>query len=145
MKFILLFLALALTLRAEENPKLAALKAADSARIAALTAPTAPALETILSDDLRYAHSSGTVDTKKSFIQALTSGKMKYASITYDEQNFTFPAPTIALMNGRAQVKVSTEKGDLDMQLAFLSVWREENGQWRFLAWQSCKLPPAAK
>ena len=145
MKLFLLFLAFALTLRADENPKLAALKAADSARIAALTSPTAAALEAIFSDDLRYVHSSGTVDTKKSFIEALTGGKLKYTSITYDEQNFTFPAPAIALMTGRAQVKVSTEKGDLDMQLAFLSVWREENGQWRFLAWQSSKLPPAVK
>jgi len=29
----------------------------------------------------------------------------------------------------------------MDSVLSYLAVWREENGQWRFLAWQSCKLP----
>ena len=33
----------------------------------------------------------------------------------------------------------------MDAVLSFLAVWREEKGQWRFLAWQSCKLPPAVK
>jgi hypothetical protein len=27
--------------------------------------------------------------------------------------------------------------------LNYLAVWREEKGAWRFLAWQSCKNPPA--
>ena len=45
----------------------------------------------------------------------------------------------------RAHVKIANATGEVDMLLSFLSVWREENGKWRFLAWQSCKLPaPAA-
>ena len=48
-------------------------------------------------------------------------------------------------MTGRAHVKVANATGEVDMVLSFLGVWREENGHWRFLAWQSCKLPaPAA-
>jgi hypothetical protein len=32
------------------------------------------------------------------------------------------------------------------MDLSYLAVWRQEGGQWRFLAWQSCRMPetPAA-
>jgi len=33
----------------------------------------------------------------------------------------------------------------MDSVLSFLAVWREENGKWRFLAWQSCKLPAVVK
>jgi hypothetical protein len=33
----------------------------------------------------------------------------------------------------------------MDGVLSFLAFWREEKGRWRFLAWQSCKLPAAAK
>ena len=81
------------------------------------------------------------MDTKQSFIESLTTGRTKYLALDYEERAFTFPAPGIALMTGRAHVKVANATGEVDMQLSFLSVWREENGKWRFLAWQSCKLP----
>ena len=28
--------------------------------------------------------------------------------------------------------------------ISFLAVWRFEKGGWKFLAWQSCKIPPAS-
>ena len=123
------------------NDPLAAVKAADKARVEAVISGEKDKLNAILSDELHYAHSSGVVDTKASFIEAITSGKLKYTAIDYDEQNFTLPSPTIALMNGRVHVKVGT----MDASMSFLAVWRLENGQWRFLAWQSCKLPVPAK
>lgn len=140
--FTLLF---ALHAFAEENPKLAAVQAADKARVSAMQSGDKTKLDTIFSDDLRYAHSSGVVDTKTSFIDILATGKTKYVGYDYEEQNFTFPAPGIALMTGRAHVKAVTATGEMDSILSFLAVWREETGQWRFLAWQSCKMPPAAK
>ena len=140
-----LALALSLTVLAEENPKLAAVQAADKARVAAMQSPDREKLGAIFSDELRYAHSNGVVDTKTSFIDILTSGKTKYAGYDYEEQKFTFPAPGMALMSGRVHVKAETANGTMDGVLSFLAVWREEGGQWRFLAWQSCRLPPVAK
>jgi len=147
MKTLLTSLALLFVVQlfAEENPKLAAVQAADKARVAAMKTPTTEALTAIFSDDLRYAHSNGIVDTKASFIDILTAGKTKYEGYDYEEQNFTFPAPGIALMTGRAHVKAVTATGEMDSVLSYLAVWREEGGQWRFLAWQSCKLPPVTK
>ena len=129
--------------RADRLPN-CALEAADTVRVAAMKSADREKLAAILSDDLRYAHSSGTVDTKQSFIESLTTGRTKYLAIDYEERAFTFPAPGIALMTGRAHVRVANATGEVDMQLSFLSVWREENGKWRFLAWQSCKLPAPA-
>jgi len=153
MKFVLLpllaILALSLApLRAADEPRLAALQAADDERVAATMAGNGPRLTAIYSDDLRYAHSSGAVDTKASYIEALTTGRTKYVAWDYQERNFTFPTPGIALMSGRTRVKVAKADGTVEMVLAFLGVWREEKGQWHFLAWQSGKLPdptPAAK
>ena len=34
---------------------------------------------------------------------------------------------------------VETAKGGLDSPIGYLAVWRQENGQWRFLAWQACR------
>ena len=127
-----------------EDARTAALTAADDVRVAATKSADREKLTAIFSDDLRYAHSSGTVDTKQSYIESLTSGSTKYLTLEYEERTFTFPAPGIALMTGRAHVKVANATGETDMLLSFLGVWREENGKWRFLAWQSCKLPPPA-
>jgi hypothetical protein len=139
---VILSLLVSSALRAADDPRAAAVRAADDERTAAFSAADKDKLAAILSDDLRYCHSNGGVDTKASMTDALTSGKTKYKSFEYEERNVTFPAPTIALMSGRVKIKVAAAAGDLDLTLAYLAVWREENGKWRFLAWQSCKLPP---
>jgi len=120
----------------------AALQAADDARVAAMKAADKAALTEIFSDDLKYAHSSGTEDSKASFIEVITTGKTKYVVFDYEKREFTFPAPGIALMSGRAHVQVSNASGGMDSVLSFLAVWKEEGGKWRFLAWQSARLAP---
>jgi len=142
--------ALVAPLRAADDALTTKLAAVDDARVSATRTADRDKLTALLSDELRYAHSSGNVDTKTSLIETLTSGHLKYAGFDYEERKFTFPAPTIALMTGRAHIKAETATGTMDAILSFLAVYREEQGQWRFLAWQSCKLPapapvPAAK
>ncbi|MCC6355505.1 MAG: nuclear transport factor 2 family protein [Verrucomicrobiae bacterium] len=142
---IALVLSLSSALAADEA-QFRALEAADDDRIAAVKTADATRLREILSDALHYGHSSGPVDTKASFIESLTSGRVKYTAYDNVERKFTFPSPGIALMSGRAQVKVETAKGGMDSEVGYLAVWRQENGKWRFLAWQACRIaPPAAK
>lgn len=141
--FLLLALFTLAPLHGAGDGREAALRAADDARIAAMRTPDESRLGAVFSDDLRYAHSNGIVDTKTSFIASLTAGRSKYVSYEHEERAFTFPAPGIALMTGRARVKVANATGGMDAVLSYLAVWREEQGQWRFLAWQSCRLPPA--
>jgi len=124
---------------------LVAVTAADNARVAAMKAADREKLGASFSEELHYAHSTGAVDTKASFIALLTSGKTKYTSIDYDRRDFSFPAPGFALMTGRVHIRSTTGEAEADNLLSFLAAWRLEEGQWRFLAWQSCKLPPAAK
>ncbi len=131
-------------LRATDEARLTTLRAADDERVAATLAGDRTRLMAVLSNDLRYAHSSGVVDTKASYLEALASGRLKYVAWDYQERNFTFPAPGIALMSGRNRIKVAKGDGVLEIPLSFLGVWREEQGRWRFLAWQSGKLPEPA-
>ena len=140
--FLLLAFATLASLHAADDPRLAKLTAADDARIAAIKSPDRHRLTAIFSDDLRHAHSSGIVDTKASLIDNLLSGRTKYFGYDHLERAFTFPAPGIALMTGRARFQAESAAGKIDSILSYLAVWREENGQWRILAWQSCKLPP---
>ena len=142
--FTALLLAPLAALHAADDARLA-IESADDARIAAMSSPERSRLSAIFSDDLRYAHSTGAVDTKTSLIDTLTSGKTKYLRFDYLEREFSFPAPGLALMTGRVRIRVATAEGEMENALSFLAVWRKEKGQWRFLAWQSCKLPPASK
>ena len=139
------FLALAfVTLRAADDKILAAVRAADDERVAAVKAGDAARLDAIFSDELRYAHSSGHVDNKASYMKALTSHSTVYETYDYQERKFTEAAPGIVLMTGRVLIHSRSGEKTTDLDLNFLAVWREEHGAWRFLAWQSCKNPPPA-
>lgn len=124
---------------------LAALRTADDERIAATVAGDRRRLEAIYSDDLHYGHSNGRSDTKASQIEGLVAGPNRYESFEYKERTFRPAAPGLMLMNGRVLMhtvnKQSGRKNTLD--LFYLAVWREEQGRWRFLAWQSCRNPEA--
>lgn len=128
-----------------EDPNLPALKSADDERVAAILAADKARLDAIFSDDLRYAHSTGGVDTKASYIESMVSGKLKYHAIEYQERNFTFPAPSIALMTAKVRMKSTSATGESDFPYSILAVFRQENGKWRFLAWQSSRLAAPTK
>ena len=142
---LLLAILFTLTCSAAEHPELARVTAADDARVAAMLAPTREKLATLLSPELRYAHSNGQVDTKDTLIASLTDGSATYSKYAYQERTFTFPSPGIALMAGRFDVKAVVKGNAAESTIGYLAVWRLEKGEWKFLAWQSCKIPPAAK
>lgn len=145
-KLFLLLPLLALlagAMHAADDKLIAAVRAADDERIAATMATNTKRLEAIYSDALHYAHSNGKVDTKASQIKGITSGGNKYERFEHKERTFIPAGPGIVLMKGRVLMSMSGANGKLVNDLNYLAVWREENGQWRFLAWQSCKNPPA--
>ena len=144
MRLLLAFL-FTLACSAAEHPELARVSPADDARVAAMLAPTREKLAAVLSPELRYAHSNGQVDSKDALIASLTDGSATYSKYAYQDRSFTFPAPGLALMTGRFDVKAVVKGNAAESTIGYLAVWRLEKGEWKFLAWQSCKIPPAAK
>jgi hypothetical protein len=145
MRSLLLVFLAAVTCSAADHPELARVTAANDARVAAMLAPTREKLEAVLSPDLRYTHSNGQIDSKATLIDSLLDGSAKYTKYHFHECSFTFPAPGIALMAGRFDVKAVVKGNAAESTISFLAVWRLEQGAWKFLAWQSCKIPPAGK
>ena len=143
MRSLLLVLLATLTCSAADHPELALVSAADDARVAAMLAPTREKLEAVLSAELRYAHSNGQVDSKDALIASLTDGSATYSKYAYQDRSFTFPAPGLALMTGRFDVKAVVKGNAAESTIGYLAVWRLEKGEWKFLAWQSCRIPPA--
>jgi hypothetical protein len=130
---------------APDAQMIAAVTAADAERMAATMAGDRARLEAILSDELRYAHSSGNVDNKASMIDTLASKTIIYKSFDYQERNFIPVGLEGMVMSGRVLIHAVVQDKKVQVDLNFVSVWRKENGHWRFLAWQSCSNPsPAA-
>lgn len=118
---------------------IAAARTADDERLAATKAADPARLDAIFSNDLRYAHSSGKVDDKASYIKSLVSHSTVYESFDYQERNFKVAGPGVVIMSGRVIIHASNDGQAVVLDVNFLAVWHEENGHWRFLAWQSCR------
>ncbi len=147
MKTLALFCALfALLLPATAAPDhIGACRAADDARVAAMISADPAKLAAVFSDDLIYVHSNGNRDTKTSLSTALTSGKAVYHAIEFEQREFREVVPGLVLMHGRCVVTLGKAAPFTELRLSFLASYRLEKTGWRFIAWQSCKLPdPAA-
>ncbi len=133
-------------LRAADDAAVAAVRAADDERVAAILAADAARLDAIFSDDLHYTHSNGHHDTKQSYTASLLTKKTVYAKYEYLEREFSLASPDVALMRAHVLIQSANRGNPVVNDLSVLAVFRKEGGQWRFLAWQSAKLPaPAAK
>ena len=130
MRSLLLALLAVITCSAADNPDIVRL--ADVKKLSAY-----------LSDDLHYAHSNALVDTKASFLELIGSGTAKYQRLDYVKREFTFPVPGMATMTGFFDVKAVINEATTETRICFLGVWRQEKGDWKLLAWQTCKVPPA--
>lgn len=144
-RFLPVVLFLSALLHGAESPDFAAVRAADDERVAATCAADRARLLAVYSDALHYAHSNGRIDTKASQIEGIVNGPNTCLSIDYRERTFLPAGPGVVLMKGRMlmHLRAKATGAKLVNDLNFLAVWREENGRWRFLAWQSCKNPPA--
>lgn len=139
---LLILPLLGLSLGAAADPA-AAWRAADDARVAAMISADPAQIAATFSDDLLYVHSSGSTDTKASLTAALTSGRSKYNTITYETREFREIVPGLVHMTGRGRFVLGKAAPFNELHLCFLATYRLEKGTWRFIAWQSCKLPEA--
>jgi len=142
---LLLILCSAVLLRAADTDETAAVRAADDERVAAILAADGARLDAIFSDDLGYTHSNGKYDTKQTYMGALVSHQLVYHTYDYKERIFRIVAPDIALLRAHVLITSASNGQEVANDLSILAVFRKEAGKWRFLAWQSAKLPPAAK
>jgi len=143
-RLLLLLAAITFSARAADETLIAAVRAADNERVSATRAGDRARLEAIYAKELHYAHSNGKIDTQSSYIASLVERTTVYEKYDYQTRDFRPVGPGVVLMTGRVFIQSTSAGGRQNNDLNFLAVWREEGGRWRFLAWQSCKNPPAS-
>ncbi|HSI00434.1 MAG TPA: nuclear transport factor 2 family protein [Reyranella sp.] len=119
-------------------------QAAVAEAIAALTKAMLAAdkakLESLLSDNLSYGHSSGKIETKKEVVDVVAGKKTVYNKIELSNHVIA-----IAGNNAIARHAWESESGTGDgkwnvAKIGVLQVWAKEGGSWKLLARQAFKV-----
>ncbi len=112
----------------------------DRQRMTAMAEKDVAKLNTLLSDDLVYTHSSARLDTKQSLIGAMVSGATVYSSVE--------PSDVVAqdcgdavVLTGVARISVASGGKPMKFGVRFTDVYAQRGGQWQMVVWQSTRLP----
>ena len=103
----------------------------------AMVAGDKPALEKLALDELSYGHSSGRLENKAEFIGTLTSGKAGFTAIELSDQTVNI-VDRVALV--RHVFNGTSRKDGSHTKLSILTVWLQQQDQWKLLARQAAKL-----
>ncbi len=125
-------------IRGAELPVLAALRA-DNARLAAMMVGDATALGNLMSDQLRFVHSDGRVESKADYVKNLLAGDTAYADVKTSAVEMMQVTPESVVILGVQTMRKRLGPDWSEVTLRYLSVWRNEAGVWRMIAWQSAR------
>ena len=111
----------------------------DQARLAAMMAGDATALARVMSDELVFVHSDGRIESKADYVKNVLAGDTAYVGVATKEVRTMEPAPGVVILIGAQEMKKRLGPTWSEVKLRFMSVWRNEAGTWRMVAWQSMR------
>ncbi len=133
--FSMILISLATAQSNEERDVAAAVESLRKAMID----PDKSALESLTAEELSYGHSSGTMEDKVAFVEAVTTGKNDYKSIALSEQTIKIVG-NAALVRHKFNAEVVTAGATTNPNLGVLQIWQKQKGKWKLLARQAFKL-----
>jgi ketosteroid isomerase-like protein len=120
-----------------QTGKEGAVSAAVDALSKAIMAADKSALDKIAAAELSYGHSSGRTENKAEFIDAIVSGKSGFADIKLEGQTVNV-VDKIAIV--RHMFHATQKKSGEKVKLFNLTIWMQQQDQWKLLARQAAKL-----
>lgn len=111
--------------------------ALESRRYDAMTGNDQATLATLLHDDLIYTHSTGLIDTKASYMESISSGRVQYKRVEIADQQVKLLGD-VALIIGGSRIDVVVKGTPKSLTLRSLAAWTSTANGWQFIAWQSC-------
>ena len=103
----------------------------------AMVAGDKAALDKVAMAELSYGHSSGRLENKAEFIATLISGDAGFTAIELSDQSVNI-VDKVALV--RHVFNGTRRKDGAKMKLSILTVWMQQQDQWKLLARQAAKL-----
>jgi sugar phosphate isomerase/epimerase len=96
-------------------------------------------LNYITADELTYGHSSGLIENKTAFKEALFTGKSIYKKIDFTNQDITIK-DNIAWQRANMVVDAVSNGTPQIIKLKMLYVWVKDSGYWRLFARQPVRI-----
>lgn len=99
------------------------------------------ALKDLTLDELSYGHTSGLIENKDEFVDAITGSKRRdvFHSIELSDQTIRISGDTAIIRhNFKAEVTVNGVLVHPDIRV--MQVWQQKKGEWKLLARQAFKV-----
>ena len=120
-----------------QTGKEGAVSAAVEAWRKAMIAADKSALDKVTATELSYGHSSGRLENKAEFIEAIVTGKSGFSAIELAGQTVNV-VDKIAIV--RHTFNATRRKEGDKVKLYNLTIWTQQQDQWKMLARQAAKL-----
>jgi len=125
-------------LLAQSKEERAVADAVETLRTAMVDADEAT-LKEIALNELTYGHSSGLLEDKSEFVEALASGKSNFKNMDLINQTITVVNKT-ALARHELKADIIDSGNPASIHLGVLLVWQKQKNDWKLLARQAYKL-----
>jgi len=97
-------------------------------------------LESILSPDLTYGHSGGKIESKESFVEAITTKKSDFVNINIKQQTISITGD-VAIVRHILIADTNDGGKPANIQLGIVLVWKKTKGEWKMIARRAFHVP----
>lgn len=97
-------------------------------------------LNKLAADDLVYCHSSGVIQDKKTFVEAIATKKSDFVTIDLTEQSIKVSGD-IAIVHHKLTAKINDGGKPGSEVLGIMLIFRKQAGEWKLLARQAFHYP----
>ena len=101
--------------------------------------PDSAILANLVSDDLEYVHSSGTVRNKRGFITEFMKRQTNVTNVVFSNQTIKFSGD-LAIVRHRMVADAHNPGYPPLIDIIVMMVWKKEGGKWKMLARQAAKI-----
>jgi hypothetical protein len=116
-----------------------AIRGLERDRFRAMVEGNGQQLDALLSDSVIYVHTNGKRESKRQFIDAITTGRRRYRQIEVQSQDVLPVGRETCVVAGRALIEMEANNGALLFPIAYMAIQAQEDGQWRLIAWQATR------
>lgn len=139
-KFIVfILLGVSVMVKAQSKDEVSVLAAVENMRLALISGDKT-ALENVAAADLSYGHSSGKIQDKAAFVEAIASGSSDFVTVEYKNQTVKVTGKT-AIVRHELHAKTNDGGKPGEAHIGVLLVWQKQGKDWKLLGRQAFKLP----
>ena len=109
-------------------------------RYAAMVEADLGTLDELLSDDVLYAHSNASVDTKASYLDLLREGALVYHALEHTTEA-VISRPGVTIVSGTMSGSIHMHGAAKTLHSRVAAVWVLDDGRWRLIAFQPTPIP----